>query len=224
MNVHSCVRPAKSVTTAHEGTGFRDGCHRYDPLAYQVDCGAATRRWALTSFFCRFCTDRRRNLGAVHRRPRVWRARSLPRIRCGSSLKLDNFNARSRGVDFSNEVRLPIGFRCLATPRTPPVRRTADSIGRRNTPICEVFYVWSKYELVEKQARFWVLMARGSTLTAACDAVGVNRRTGRRWRQAREGGSLFRRQRSLGGTCAWKNGFELRTCTSMAPACGPSLP
>ena len=47
--------------------------------------------------------------------------------------------------------------------------------------------MWSKFELVEKQARFWVLMARGSTLTAACDAVGVNRRTGRRWRQATGG-------------------------------------
>ncbi|WP_370449033.1 helix-turn-helix domain-containing protein [Cryobacterium sp. Hb1] len=30
-------------------------------------------------------------------------------------------------------------------------------------------------------------MAQGSTLTAACDAVGVNRRTGRRWRQATGG-------------------------------------
>jgi hypothetical protein len=32
-----------------------------------------------------------------------------------------------------------------------------------------------------------VLMAQGSTLTAACDAVGVNRRTGHRWRQATGG-------------------------------------
>ncbi len=38
--------------------------------------------------------------------------------------------------------------------------------------------MWSKKELIDKQAQFWVLMARGSTLTAACDAVGVNRRTG----------------------------------------------
>ncbi|WP_395939852.1 IS30 family transposase [Arthrobacter sp. CAN_C5] len=30
-------------------------------------------------------------------------------------------------------------------------------------------------------------MAQGSTLTAACDAVGVNRQTGRRWRQATGG-------------------------------------
>ena len=68
-----------------------------------------------------------------------------------------------------------------------PFEGSANSTGRRNTPICEVLYVWSKYELEEKQARFWVLMAQGSTLTAACDAVGVNRRTGRRWRQATGG-------------------------------------
>ena len=47
--------------------------------------------------------------------------------------------------------------------------------------------MWSKYELVETQARFWVLIIQGSTLTAACDAVGVNRRTGRRWHQATGG-------------------------------------
>jgi hypothetical protein len=44
--------------------------------------------------------------------------------------------------------------------------------------------MWSKQELIDKQARFWVLMAGGSTLTAACEAVGVNRMSGRRWRQA----------------------------------------
>jgi IS30 family transposase len=43
--------------------------------------------------------------------------------------------------------------------------------------------MWSRKELIEKQARFWVVIASGSTLQAACDAVGVNRRTGRRWRQ-----------------------------------------
>ncbi|MDH6238502.1 IS30 family transposase [Cryobacterium sp. CG_9.6] len=47
--------------------------------------------------------------------------------------------------------------------------------------------MWSKCELVEMQARFWVLMSKGSTLTAAGGAVGVNRRTGRRWRQATGG-------------------------------------
>ncbi len=45
----------------------------------------------------------------------------------------------------------------------------------------------SKKELVDKQAEFWVVLARGATLQAACDAVGVNRRTGRRWRQATGG-------------------------------------
>jgi IS30 family transposase len=43
--------------------------------------------------------------------------------------------------------------------------------------------MWSRKELIEKQARFWVLIASGSTLQAACDAVGVDRRTGRRWRR-----------------------------------------
>ena len=37
--------------------------------------------------------------------------------------------------------------------------------------------MWLKKDLIDKQARFWVLMAQGSTLVAACDTVGVNRRT-----------------------------------------------
>jgi len=53
--------------------------------------------------------------------------------------------------------------------------------------------MWSKKELIEKQTRFWVLMSQGSTLQAACDAVGVNRRTGRYWRQA-TGGQVPRRK------------------------------
>ena len=53
--------------------------------------------------------------------------------------------------------------------------------------------MWSKKELIEKQARFWVLMAAGSTLQAACDAVAVNRRTGRAWRQA-TGGQVPRKK------------------------------
>jgi IS30 family transposase len=52
--------------------------------------------------------------------------------------------------------------------------------------------VWSKKEIIEKQARFWVLMAAGSTLQAACDAVGVDRRSGRHWRKA-TGGQVPRR-------------------------------
>jgi hypothetical protein len=47
--------------------------------------------------------------------------------------------------------------------------------------------MWSKQELIDKQALFWVLMVGGSTLTAACEAVGVNRKSGCRWRQATGG-------------------------------------
>ena len=53
--------------------------------------------------------------------------------------------------------------------------------------------MWSKKELIDRQARFWVLMAAGSTLQAACDAVGVDRRTGRHWRQA-TGGRIPRKK------------------------------
>jgi transposase, IS30 family len=42
-------------------------------------------------------------------------------------------------------------------------------------------------ELIVKQARFWVLMAGGSTLTWASETVGVSRATGRKWRQATGG-------------------------------------
>jgi transposase, IS30 family len=51
----------------------------------------------------------------------------------------------------------------------------------------------SKKERIDKEARFWVLMAQGSTLIAACEAVGVDRRTGRRWRQA-TGGRIPRKK------------------------------
>ena len=49
--------------------------------------------------------------------------------------------------------------------------------------VSEVLSVWSKDALVQKRELFWELVAGGSTSSAACDAVGVNRRTGRRWRQ-----------------------------------------
>ena len=58
--------------------------------------------------------------------------------------------------------------------------------------------MWLKKDLIDKQARFWVLMAQGSTLVAACDTVGVNRRTGRRWRQA-TGGQIPRKKPPLSG-------------------------
>jgi IS30 family transposase len=53
--------------------------------------------------------------------------------------------------------------------------------------------MWSKKELIDKQARFWVLMAGGSTLTAASETVGVSRATGRKWRQA-TGGRIPRKR------------------------------
>jgi transposase len=54
-------------------------------------------------------------------------------------------------------------------------------------PFDERCCVWSQKELIDKQVQFWVVLAGGVTLQAACDAVGVNRRTGRRWRQATGG-------------------------------------
>ena len=58
--------------------------------------------------------------------------------------------------------------------------------------------MWSKKELVEKQARFWVLVSQGSTWQGACDAVGVNRATGRHWRQ-RTGGRVPRKKPESSG-------------------------
>nr|WP_237762476.1 helix-turn-helix domain-containing protein [Arthrobacter sp. ERGS1:01] len=51
----------------------------------------------------------------------------------------------------------------------------------------------SKTQRIAKEARFWVLMAQGSTLIAACNVLGVDRRTGRRWRQA-TGGRIPRKK------------------------------
>src|SRR5674476_834543 len=50
-----------------------------------------------------------------------------------------------------------------------------------------------KKDLIDKQARFWVLMAGGATLTGASEAVGVSRATGRKWRQT-TGGRIPRRR------------------------------
>lgn len=61
-----------------------------------------------------------------------------------------------------------------------------------------MLYVWTKKELVDKKAEFWVLMAQGSTLIAACEAVGVDRRSGRHWRQA-TGGRIPRKRPAPSG-------------------------
>jgi hypothetical protein len=84
----------------------------------------------------------------------------------------------------------------------------------------------SKKGLIDKQAKFWVLMAQGSTLTAACEAIGVHRQPGRslalsdRWSDPRGNGP----QRQ-GDTYLWSNGFRSPTCTWGGPACGrlPSI-
>jgi len=77
-------------------------------------------------------------------------------------------------------------------PRLP--LRHARSVGHC-TPLLTwgVGHVVQEKDLIEKQTRFWVLMAQGSTLQAACDAVGVNRRTGHHWRQA-TGGQVPRKK------------------------------
>ena len=50
-----------------------------------------------------------------------------------------------------------------------------------------------KKDLIDKQVRFWVLMAGGATLTGASETVGVSRATGRKWRQA-TGGRIPRKR------------------------------
>ncbi len=44
-----------------------------------------------------------------------------------------------------------------------------------------------RQEQLERQARFWELIRQGKTNTAACEAVGVERRQGYRWRKAAGG-------------------------------------
>ena len=58
--------------------------------------------------------------------------------------------------------------------------------------------MWSRKELVDKRARFWVVIAQGSTLQVACDAAGVDRRTGRRWRRD-AGGQVPRKKAEPSG-------------------------
>lgn len=56
----------------------------------------------------------------------------------------------------------------------------------------------SKKALLEKQAQFWELIRQGRTNTAACKAVGVDRRQGLRWRTA-VGGNVPRRSAAASG-------------------------
>jgi hypothetical protein len=61
-----------------------------------------------------------------------------------------------------------------------------------------------KKDLIDRQARFWVLMAGGATLRGASEAVGVSRATGRKWRQATGGRIPRTRVRAL--TCTTARG------------------
>ena len=83
--------------------------------------------------------------------------------------------------------------------------------------------MWSKKELIDKQAAFWVLIANGSTLQAACDAVGVDRRSGRHWRQA-TGGMVPRTKSPLrrAATSSWRTGWRSPICTWPGPGCDRS--
>lgn len=41
--------------------------------------------------------------------------------------------------------------------------------------------VWTRTEQVKNKAKFWELITSGSSAASACEALGVHRRTGRRW-------------------------------------------
>src|SRR5680860_233792 len=78
---------------------------------------------------------------------------------------------------------------------------------------CEVLYMWSKRELIDKQARFWVLMAQGWTLQRPVmlsawidELAGVG---GKRL----AGGSRARSPNPRGDTCLWRSDCRSRTCT-----------
>jgi IS30 family transposase len=62
--------------------------------------------------------------------------------------------------------------------------------------VCDVS-AW-RQEQRERQARFWELIRKGWTNTAACEAVGVERRQGYRWRKA-AGGRIPAAQRPVSG-------------------------
>src|SRR3954470_22610442 len=62
--------------------------------------------------------------------------------------------------------------------------------------VCDVS-AWQQ-EQRERQARVWELIRKGWTNTAACEAVGVERRQGYRWRKA-AGGRIPAAQRPVSG-------------------------
>lgn len=70
-------------------------------------------------------------------------------------------------------------------------------------------FEWSSQHLIlwgvavvkfeERETRFWELLREGASFTAACQAVGVDRRRGYRWRRARSLESITGRRRPPSG-------------------------
>src|SRR5476649_2533612 len=79
-----------------------------------------------------------------------------------------------------------------------------------------------KKDLIDKQARFWVLKAGGATLTRASETVGVSRATGRKWRQATGGRIPRKRPEPSGRYLSLEERLQSPTCTWVGPAFGRS--
>ena len=93
------------------------------------------------------------------------------------------------------------GGRCLVRERRAPVgdgirqseqhQRSADFSGGRNSvhfwEVGSMVRVWSKEEQVVNRDRFWSMVGSGVSVTAACEDLGVTRRTGPRWILATRG-------------------------------------
>src|SRR5664280_1493746 len=77
-----------------------------------------------------------------------------------------------------------------------------------------------KQELIDKQARFWVLMAGGSTLTGASETVGVSRATGRKWRQATGGRIPRKRPEPSGRYLSLEERLQIADLYLAGPALG----
>ena len=75
----------------------------------------------------------------------------------------------------------------------------------------------SNSALVTKRERFWMLLAAGSTSSAACEAVGVDQSTGRRWRRA-TGDRIPGPGPALSGRYCWRSGCGSLICTWLGPA------
>ena len=86
-----------------------------------------------------------------------------------------------------------------------------------------------------KREQYAALIARGVNNSEACRIVGINRRTGKRWRHGRTITSssgrrlhyapvvgIKRKRRSRRGSCPRTSGYASRTCVEPARVCGRS--